>query len=121
MTMRCARFSSVIRNELQRLVCGNHEHKGETTLTARDTFNSSVTSNHGSAEFGGITFNTGATVAPPGNATTWSRSTARAALGSGAITHAQFVAVMGAISNWEENQNGLAKSTLRGTLDTAPC
>jgi hypothetical protein len=90
-------------------------------LTARDTFNSSIASNHGSAEFGGITFNTGATVAPAGNATTWSRATARAALGSGAITQAQFVAVMSAISNWEENQNGLAKSTLRGTGDSAPC
>ena len=90
-------------------------------MTARDTYNSSVTNNHSSAEFGGITFNTGATVAPPANATTWSRQSARAALASGAITQNQFVAVMGAISSWEENQNGLAKSTLRGTGDSAPC
>jgi hypothetical protein len=84
-------------------------------MGARETYNSSVASNHASAETGGITFNTGATVTPPGNATTWSRASARAALGAGSITQAQYVAVMGAISSWEEAQNTNAKATLRAS------
>jgi hypothetical protein len=89
-------------------------------MTARDTFNASVAANHVSAETAGIAFNTGATVAPPGNATTWSRVSARAALASGAISQSQFVTVMGAISGWEQAQNGSAKSVLRATGDVGP-
>ena len=41
---------------------------------------------HTAAETGGVTFNTGATVAPLGNSTTWSRASARSAYASGAIS-----------------------------------
>jgi len=92
----------------------------EQIATARDTYYTSVSSNHASAETGGITFNTAATVTPPGNATTWSRQSARVALGNGGITQSQFVAVMLAISGWEQSQNSLAKATLRSNSDFAP-
>jgi hypothetical protein len=74
-----------------------------------------VKSNHVAAETGGITFNTGATVTPPGNATTWSRASAKAALSSGAISQSQFVSVMGAIASWESAQNSAAYDSIRGT------
>jgi hypothetical protein len=72
---------------------------------------------HTSAEFAGITFNTGATVAPVGNMTTWSRQSAKAALAGGAITQAQFVSVMGAIATWEQTQVNNARATLQATGD----
>jgi hypothetical protein len=74
-----------------------------------------VKSNHASAETGGITFNTGATLAPVGNATTWSRASARAALAAGGITQSQFVSVMQAIASWESSQNAAAYDSIRGT------
>jgi hypothetical protein len=84
-------------------------------MPARDTHNSSVATARASAETGGITFNTGA-MPPPGNAITWSRASARAALGNGSITASQFVAVMGAM----KAQNSLAKATLRNGGDSFP-
>ena len=87
-------------------------------MTIRDTFNSSVSSNHASAETGGISGLPGA--AAPGNATTWSRVTAKAALASGALTAAQYVDAMQRISGWEQAQNSLAKATLRNGGDYFP-
>jgi hypothetical protein len=84
-------------------------------LTIRDTYNTSVSNNHASAEIGGITFNTGAM--PPGNATTWSRASARSALANGALTQSQFTTLMQQISGWEQAQNSLAKATLRNGGD----
>jgi hypothetical protein len=75
----------------------------------------SVKSNHVSAETGGITFNTGATVTLPGNQTTWSRASAGVALANGQITQSQFVSVIGAIATWEQAQNGAAYDSIRGT------
>jgi hypothetical protein len=89
-------------------------------MTARDTYISSVATNHGSAEVGGITFGTGATVATVRNQTTWSRASARVALANGDITAAQFTYLMQSISGWEQSQNSLAKATLRNTGDTLP-
>ena len=89
-------------------------------MTACDTYNSSVSSNHASAEVGGITFGTGATVATVRNASTWSRASARVALANGDITQSQFVYLMQSISGWEQSQNSLAKATLRNTGDTLP-
>jgi hypothetical protein len=75
---------------------------------------------HTSAEFAGITPNTGATVTPPGSATTWCRASAKAALASGAITQSQFVSVMGWIAMWEQTQINNARSTLQATGDLGP-
>jgi len=58
-------------------------------------------------------------VTPPGNATTWSRQSARVALAGGSITQAQFVKVMSDISTWEQTQINNARSVLQAT-DTAP-
>jgi hypothetical protein len=89
-------------------------------LTARSVYEAAAGTAHTSAEAGGITPNTGATVTPPGNATAWSRASAKAALAAGSITAAQFVAVMNWINIWEQEQISLAKQTLRGTGDLAP-
>jgi hypothetical protein len=89
-------------------------------LSARSVYEAAAGTAHGSAETGGITFNTGATVAPTGNMTTWSRASAKAALVSGAITQPQFVSVMLAIAMWEQEQISAAKSTLRASGDLAP-
>jgi hypothetical protein len=82
-------------------------------LTIRDTYNTSVSNNHASAEVGGITFCTSATVATVRNQSTWSRASARVALANGDITAAQFVYLMQSISGWEQAQNSSAKATLR--------
>ena len=89
-------------------------------MTARDTYNSSVASNHASAEVGGIAFNTGATVATVRNQSTWSRVSAKAALANADITQAQFVSLMQSISGWEQAQNSSAKATLRNSGDNFP-
>jgi len=89
-------------------------------MTARDTYNSSVASNHASAEVGGITFSAGATVATVRNQTTWSRVSAKAAVANGDITQSQFVYLMQTISSWEEGQNSNAKATLRNSGDNFP-
>jgi hypothetical protein len=89
-------------------------------MTARDTYNSSVSSNHASAELGGISFGTGATVATVRNASTWSRASARAALANSDIMQSQFVSLMGAIAGWEQAQNSNAKATLRNNSDYFP-
>jgi hypothetical protein len=91
--------------------------KRNKQMGIRDTFNSSVASNHASAEVGGITFGTGATVR---NQTTWSRASAKAALANADITQSQFISLMQAISSWEEAQNGNAKATLRNGGDSFP-
>jgi hypothetical protein len=89
-------------------------------MTARSTYEAVAATSHGTAEFGGITPNTAATVTPPGNMTSWSRASAKAALASGAITQSQFVSVMSWIATWEQEQISAAKSVLRSTGDLAP-
>jgi hypothetical protein len=59
---------------------------------------------HTAAEVGGVTFNTGAVPAPLGNATTWSRASARAAYSAGPINQTQFNAVMNALEVYEQTQ-----------------
>lgn len=87
-------------------------------MTSRDTFNTSVASNHNNAEHAGVSGLPGAS--SPGNATTWSRDVARAALNAGTITQSQFIAAMAALAGWEQSQNSLAKATLRAAGDVNP-
>jgi hypothetical protein len=89
-------------------------------MTARSTYEAVAATAHTAAEFGGVTPNTGATVAPVGNATTWSRSSAKSALASGSLTQAQFISVMNFLANYEQEQVSAAKSVLRNTGDLAP-
>jgi hypothetical protein len=89
-------------------------------MTARSTYEAVAATAHASAETGGITPNTAATVTPTGNMTTWSPASAKAALASGAITQSQFVSVMGWIATWEQEQISAARSVLRSTGDLAP-
>jgi hypothetical protein len=86
-------------------------------LSARSVYEAAAGTAHSSAEVAGITFNTGATVSPVGNMTTWSRASAKAALASGAITQAQFVSIMQAIATWEQAQVNNARATLAATGD----
>jgi hypothetical protein len=93
-------------------------------VTSRDTYNSSLATNHTNAEHAGISLAAGQNLpgAPtlPGNATAWSRDVARAALANGTITQSQFVTAMQAIAGWEQAQNSLAKATLRAGGDLNP-
>jgi hypothetical protein len=86
-------------------------------MSNRSVYEAVAGTAHASAEFGGITPNTAATVAPVGNMTTWSRANAKAALASGAITQAQFISVMGWINTWEQTQINNARATLQATGD----
>jgi hypothetical protein len=88
-------------------------------MTARTTFEAAQVTAHNTAQFGGVTPNTSATVAP-GNAGTWSHASVEAARASGAITQAQYVAVKNFLATWEQTQIGNAKATLRATGDFAP-
>jgi hypothetical protein len=93
-------------------------------MTARTTYEAVANFNgtaHSSVEFSGVTPNTAATVAVPGNGTTWSRQTARVALANGGITQSQYVAVMAWLSMQEQELISAAKSVLRNSGDTAPC
>jgi hypothetical protein len=54
------------------------------------------------------------------NASTWSRASARVALANADITQAQYVALMQAISGWEQAQNSLAKATPLNGGDSFP-
>jgi hypothetical protein len=74
---------------------------------------------HTAAEVGGVTFNTGATVAPLGNSTTWSRSAARSAYASGAISQASFNSVMNALAVYEATQYQSARDT-EGSTGSIP-
>lgn len=67
--------------------------------------------NHTSAEVGGISNLPG--VVATINGVNWSRATARAALGNGSITQAQYVQLMSAISGWEQSQMDLSLAKLR--------
>jgi hypothetical protein len=88
-------------------------------MTARTTFEAAQVTAHLTAQFGGVTPNLGAVVAP-GNLGTWSHASAEAARASGAITQSQYVAVKNFLATWEETQIGNAKATLRATGDLAP-
>jgi hypothetical protein len=70
---------------------------------------STLATAHTAAETGGVTFGTGAVQAPLGNATTWSRSSARVAFGSGLISQGAFNAIMNALSNYERTQYQAAR------------
>jgi hypothetical protein len=87
-------------------------------MTARDTFNTSVSSNHTTAEHAGISGLPGAS--PPGNATTWSRDVARAALANGTLTQSAYIDALRRIAGWEQSQNSLAKAILRAASDLNP-
>jgi hypothetical protein len=88
-------------------------------MTARDTYVTSIITNHTTAQFGGIANLAGAP-SPPGNATVWSHSLAETARQAGTITQSQWVQVKIALAAWEQAQASLAKSILRGTGDNAP-
>jgi hypothetical protein len=81
-------------------------------MGARDTYIANIAAHHASAEIGGISGLPGAS--PPGNATTWSRTVARAALANGTITQSQFIA------GWEQAQASSEKATLRSNSDFFP-
>jgi hypothetical protein len=89
-------------------------------MSNRSVYEAVAATAHASAEFAGITPNTAATVTPVGNMTTWSRSNAKAALASGAITQSQFVSVLQFIATWEQEQKSAALSVLRASGDLAP-
>ena len=75
---------------------------------------------HTAAEVGGVTFNTGATVAALGNSTTWSRYAARAAYASGQINQTQFNEVMNALlAVYEQTQYQSARDT-EGSTGSIP-
>jgi hypothetical protein len=92
-------------------------------MTARSVYEGVAGVNgtaHASAEFGGFTPSSLATVAPAQNSTTWSRQSARVALANGTITQSQFVAVMQWITMTEQETVSAAKSVLRNSGDLAP-
>jgi hypothetical protein len=62
---------------------------------------STLKSAHVAADVGGVTFNTGAVLAPLGNSTTWSRASARTAYGAGLISQGAFNQIMNALENYE--------------------
>lgn len=76
---------------------------------------STIKTTHTAVEFGGVSFNTGATVPAIGNSTTWSRNSARAALAEGLITQSQYNAIWNALACYEQTQVDAARDTLRGT------
>jgi hypothetical protein len=88
-------------------------------MTARDDYIASVKTAHVAAEVAGITPNTGATVTPTGNLTSWSRVSARAALAAGSITQSQFVSVMHFLTMIEQVQVTAAKDVLRAAGEIA--
>jgi len=75
-----------------------------------------ISTNHTTAEFGGITGLAGAP-SLPGNIPSWSRKSTQSALQAGAITSAQHFQVMKQIDMWEQCQagNALDSNSLRGT------
>jgi hypothetical protein len=81
------------------------------------TYISTAKTEHTNVEFAGVAPNTGATVTPPGNATTWSHTSAEAARASGAITQAQYVSVRLYLTNHEQETCSQARDTnnLSGT------
>jgi hypothetical protein len=87
--------------------------------TARDTYVTSIITNHATAQFGGISGLPGAPT-PPGNATVWSHALAETARASGAISQSAYVQAKVALAAWEQAQASLAKAILRGTGDNAP-
>jgi hypothetical protein len=88
-------------------------------VTARSTYEAVAATAHSAAHLGGVTPNTGATVAP-GNSGTWSHASANAALAAGSITASQFVSVMNFLTNYEQVQIQNTKDVLRNTVDNAP-
>lgn len=78
---------------------------------------SSAKTVHTNAEVAGVTPSTGATVTPPGNATTWSRYSANSALAAGTITFSQWISVRNYLANYEQEQcSGLRDTnSLSGT------
>jgi hypothetical protein len=91
----------------------------EQQMTARDSFYTSLSTNHNTAEHAGVSNLAGAP-SLPGNATVMSRDVARAALVAGQYTQSQFNQALLALLAYEQAQNSLAKATLRGTGDNAP-
>jgi hypothetical protein len=87
-------------------------------MTARDTYYSSLATNHTNAEHAGVSGLPGAS--PPGNAASWSRDVARAALVAGTLKQSDFITAMNQLAGWEQAQNSLAKATLRNSGDNAP-
>jgi hypothetical protein len=71
-------------------------------MASNSTSVATLKSAHTAAEVGGVTFNTGAVLAPLGNATTWSRTSARAAYASGSITQSAFNQIMNALEVYEQ-------------------
>jgi hypothetical protein len=89
-------------------------------MTARTVFEAAVVTAHNTAVFGGVTPNTGATVAPAGNMTTWSRASAESARAAGTITQSQYVSVMNYLATWEETQIGNARPRYAGPAISRP-
>jgi hypothetical protein len=78
-------------------------------MTARDTYISSVNSAHNSAQGDNIAQTAlPDAVAPPGNATGWSLTSAANAANAGKITQAQYVALVNSIAAWEQTQISIA-------------
>lgn len=88
-------------------------------MTARDTYQTSVATAHASATVGGISNLPGAP-SLPGNQTTWSVVSARAAFAAGQITVSQLFSALNAIEGWRQSQIQSARDTLRSTGDLAP-
>jgi hypothetical protein len=89
------------------------------TNPSNSTSISTLATAHTAAETGGVTFNTAAVQSPLGNATTWSRASARAAYGAGQITQGAFNAIMNALSNYERVQY-LAARDSEGSTGVLP-
>ena len=88
-------------------------------MASNSTSISTLKSAHTAAEVGGVTFNTGAVPAPLGNATTWSRYTARAAYAAGTINQTQLNEILNALAVYESAQYMAARDA-EGSTGSIP-
>jgi hypothetical protein len=88
-------------------------------MTARQTFQTSVTTAVTSAETGGVS-NLPGTPTPPGNVASWSFQSANAAYNAGLITRPQLCTITTALAGWRQEQINAAHSTLQATGDVGP-
>jgi len=87
-------------------------------MAARDTYNSSIATNHASVTAAGVSSLPG--LSPTGNQTAWTHAIVEAEFAAGRLTQAQRVERHQALAGYEEAQNDSAFSTLRGTPDPLP-
>jgi len=81
-------------------------------MASNATAISTLQTAHTNAEVGGVASGSlPGVVTPLGNATGWSRYSARAAYAAGSITQGQFVNIMNALANYEQTQYEIARDS----------